>query len=64
MTVIKEKIYMRKALKYYGSYYLSYKEIIDELISYYYNQKKELIAIWGAGMKGCAFLEVFVSENC
>lgn len=63
MTIIKEKIYMRKALKYYGSYYLSYKEVIDELISYY-NQKKELIAIWGAGLKGSAFLKVFDSENC
>lgn len=57
---LKEKSYKKKALKYYKGYYLSHEQVINKLISYY-NDRSELIAVWGAGMKGTAFLELFDS---
>lgn len=60
MTV-REKRYKKKALKYYKDYYLSHQQVIQKLLSYF-EEKKELIAVWGAGMKGTAFLELFDSD--
>lgn len=59
--MMNEKRYKKMALKYYERYYLSHKQVIQELISYY-NGRNELIAVWGAGMKGTAFLELFDND--
>ena len=47
----------------YCEYYKKAYNTIDELMDYYINEKKFEIAIWGAGLKGNAFLSVFDSNN-
>lgn len=51
---IKDKLYIRKAIKYYGHYYREHEVVLREIIRYYFD-KKEKIAVWGGGLKGMAF---------
>lgn len=48
---------MKKALKIYRTYYTSRKEVIQNLLDYYMENGFH-IAIWGAGLKGLAFLKI------
>lgn len=58
----KNKRFVKKALKYYGQYYRSAYDVINRIIQYYKKMDSE-IAIWGGGLKGTAFLEVFGQER-
>ena len=49
---------VRNALKLYGRYYAEYRKIIRQLCNYYKYKKGYRLAIWGAGLKGKAFLRV------
>lgn len=48
----------KKSMDLYKDYYLSARSNIIELLNYYKSNKKFNIAIWGAGLKGCAFLQI------
>lgn len=50
------------ANKIYMDYFLKKREALCELITYYQKQNKT-IALWGAGKKGSAFLEVIDPEH-
>ena len=54
----KNKIQLYKAIKIYGTYYADYRKNIRSVLRYYVNKKNYNIAIWGAGLKGKAFLSV------
>lgn len=55
---IREKLMQWKAMKYYKNYYVSHKNEINRLICFYLKKKKH-IALWGGGLKGIAFLNIF-----
>lgn len=59
---MKSKLYKffsnKKELKIYRSYYLEAYSTLSEVIKYYIDLNKT-IAIWGAGLKGIAFLSVY-----
>jgi NADH/NAD ratio-sensing transcriptional regulator Rex len=49
---------LMKALKLYGTYYGEIKSTIRNVLHYYVDKKDYNVAIWGAGLKGKAFLKV------
>ena len=49
---------LMKAMKLYGTYYREIKSTIRNVLHYYVDKKNYNIAIWGAGLKGKAFLKV------
>lgn len=55
---IQEKFMQWKAMKYYRKYFVSRKNEINRLICYFLKKKKH-IALWGGGLKGIAFLNIF-----
>ncbi len=61
--ILKEKIKLHKAIKIYGNYYVKYKRIIQTVLHYYVHKRGYNIAIWGAGLKGKAFLKVIDSNQ-
>lgn len=50
------------AIYEFGDYYKSYKDEIIEILEYY-RDKSMKVAIWGAGLKGTAFLNVIDSKG-
>lgn len=56
-------IQLNKALKLYGNYYSEHRKSIRSLLYYYTKIKNYNIAIWGAGLKGKAFLRVMDSNQ-
>jgi len=46
----------RRSLKIYGKYYGNKKQVLIEVLEHYKENKECSIAIWGAGLKGNAFL--------
>ena len=47
-----------KAMKLYGDYYREIRSTIRSVLHYYVDKKNYKAAIWGAGLKGKAFLNV------
>ena len=59
MMIKVKKLYKeRKALNLYTEHYNKNKNTIIEIMKYY-NSNNEKAAIWGAGLKGIAFLSIF-----
>lgn len=61
MNMVKLIINKRKemnAVKMYGEYYEKSRLILQKILYYFGHKKNYNIAIWGAGYKGRAFLEV------
>jgi hypothetical protein len=53
----------QKALKIYGDYYRKNGQVLYNILSYYKNKKGYRVAIWGGGLKGKAFLQIFDKNN-
>jgi len=53
------KSYKKKtsALRQYGDYYLKRKTDLCKILWYYKKKRQYKIAVWGAGLKGTAFIE-------
>ena len=49
---------LNKAIKIYGTYYTKCRNNIRSVLHYYTNKKNYSVAVWGAGLKGKAFLRV------
>lgn len=60
---LKNKYQLRNALVQYGQYYYDNKYEIRKLLWYYNNIKHKKVAIWGAGLKGTAFLKIIDRDN-
>lgn len=60
---LKNKYQLRNALVQYGKYYYDNKYALRKLIWYYKSKKKYKIAIWGAGLKGTAFLKIIDADK-
>lgn len=60
---IKNIIEQNKAVKLYGKYYFEYRKTLRQILYFYANKKKYNIAIWGAGLKGKAFLRAMDSKK-
>lgn len=58
VALIKNNLKLRKAMKLYGSCYREIRLTIRTILHYYVDKKKYRVAIWGAGLKGSAFLNV------
>lgn len=55
---LKNKYQLRNALVQYGKYYYENKYELRKLIWYFKIKESKRIAIWGAGLKGTAFLKI------
>ena len=49
---------LMKAMKLYANYYTEIKSTTRSVLHYYVDKKKYKTAIWGAGLKGKAFLNI------
>lgn len=58
ISKIKGTYQLIKAMKLYGDYYREIKSTIRNVLHYYVDRKNYKVAIWGAGLKGKAFLNV------
>jgi hypothetical protein len=52
-----------KAKKLYGDLYERHKRDLKEILWYYSIKKGKKVAVWGAGLKGTAFLAVLDPKN-
>lgn len=59
MRIIKNA---ERAINLYGDYYCKHKEEAKELIEYL-NRRFDSVVLWGAGLKGSAFLMVCDAED-
>ena len=55
---LKSRYQLKKALQTYGKYFAENRKSIRTVLRYYRERKDFRIAIWGAGLKGKAFLKV------
>lgn len=55
MSILSQLLNTKRAVLEYGDYYSSYRKELISILSYY-KEKNCNIAIWGAGLKGRAFL--------
>ncbi len=60
---IKRIYQLIKAMKLYGDYYNEIRSTIRSVLNYYVDRKNYSVAIWGAGLKGKAFLNVIDSKR-
>lgn len=52
-----------KAMKLYGDYYNEIRSTTRSVLHYYVDRKNHNVAIWGAGLKGKAFLNVIDTKQ-
>ncbi len=57
MNVYRTRTKNKVSLDLYRNYYLLSSQIIIDMLNYYKKEKNNNIAIWGAGLKGLAFLK-------
>lgn len=63
IQTIRQNKKIRKAIDLYGDSYEAVRDNLEELFQYYREKQMTNIAVWGAGLKGEAFLKVIDSQR-